>query len=147
MGTASYIVKGLGNKRSMIECQCNLAYAYLEMGNTVKALENAEKAVGSSNEIGAKGLESMGRLSLGTTYIKMNELEKAKSEFDKTQELLAEVGDRIFQAGLYYQYARLYTCTGDHDKAKENFEKALSMFQEIGMKMWIEKCEKALDNL
>ncbi|MCK4757661.1 MAG: tetratricopeptide repeat protein [Thermoplasmata archaeon] len=136
-----------GNKRSIIECQCNLAYAYLEIGNTVKAFENAEKAVSSSHEIGAKGLEIMGRLSFGTTYIKMNELEKAKSEFDKTQELLAEVGDRILQAGLYYQYARLYICTGDYDKAKEKLVKALSMFEEMGMKLWEEKCMKALAEL
>ena len=48
---------------------------------------------------------------------------------------------------MFYEYGILHKVKGEPAKAREHLEKALSMFEEMGMKLWIEKCEKALDKI
>ncbi len=141
------IFQEIGNTRSIVESHCDLTYAHIETGDTVKALENAEKAVALSSEMGAKGLELMGRLALGTAHTKIKDFDSAKIEFDKTQKLLDEVGEKPLQAELHYQYSVLNRGTENIESAREDLERALAMFQEMGMKLWEEKCRKALADL
>jgi len=48
---------------------------------------------------------------------------------------------------IYYEYALLFKAKGDSAKAREHLAKALAEFEEMGMKLWAEKCRKALSEL
>ncbi|MFO7618510.1 MAG: tetratricopeptide repeat protein [Thermoplasmata archaeon] len=139
------IVKKIGDRRLSIHLQCSLAEANLGLENFQVALENAEKAVATAAEIGAE--EGMSRRVLGMVHREMKKWDNAMEEFGKAGEILEEVGDKEGLARLHYEHALLFRAMGDPAKARDYLDKALSDFDRMGMKLWAEKCRKALEEL
>ncbi|MCK5548070.1 MAG: hypothetical protein KAI64_03590, partial [Thermoplasmata archaeon] len=68
-------------------------------------------------------------------------------EFEKAYKILEVIGDKNELAKTFYEYALLFKAKGEPARAKGHLEKALSMSEEMGMKLWKEKCRKALDEM
>ena len=80
-------------------------------------------------------------------YRDMGDWNKAKEEFEKAKGILSKIGYKRELAKLFHEYGLLHKAEGKPGNAREHLEKALSMFEEMGMKLWVEKCEKALGEL
>ena len=61
--------------------------------------------------------------------------------------MLHEENNKFELAKAYYEYSFVYSILNDYNMAKELLEKAFSEFDRMGMKLWAEKCRKALQEL
>ena len=137
----------IGYKQGSIYGYCGLGEANLELGNIQVAVEHIENAVDVSVEVGARKEEATGYKVLGMAYREAGKLDKAIDEFERANNILNEIGDSKEIAKVFYEYGLLCKTRGQHAKAKEHLEKALSEFEHMGMKLWVERCEKALEEL
>ncbi len=137
----------IGDKSGAIYVYYGLAKVKLGKGDARAAFENGEKARRIAVKIGAKMEEGMSRRILGMAHREMKDWDRATEEFGKAQKILQEVGEKNELVILSYELALLFKAKGEPAKAKPHIEKALAMFEEMGMKLWIEKCEKALAEL
>lgn len=136
-----------GNKWGVMHSLCGQAETNLGLGQPLTSLEMAERALAIAIEIGAKGDEGMSRRILGMAYRDNKDWEKAESEFERAKAIIEYVGEREELAILFYQYGLFFECISENEKAREHIEKALSEFERMGMKLWAEKCRKALGEL
>ncbi len=137
----------IGDKIESIYPYCGLAEVYIDLGKAQDSLENAEKAVANSIETMSQREEGKSRRILGMAHRDMGNYSKAEEEFEKAKNIMDEIGYRRELAKLIYEYALLYMIKGELDMAHEYVEQALSMFDEMDMKLWVEKCRKAMMNL
>ena len=75
------------------------------------------------------------------------EWDKALEEFDKAKIIFEENCENNELALTYYDIGLLWKNREDTNKARMNIDIALTMFQKMGMKLWEEKCRKALSEL
>ena len=61
--------------------------------------------------------------------------------------MLEAVGDKMELARLSYEQGLMFKAKGDPAQARELLEKALAEYDRMGMKLWADKCRKALDGL
>ncbi len=137
----------IGDKYIPIHAHCGIADTYIEMKDVQKAFENAEKAIEIAVEIGAKAEEGMGHRVFGKVHRVAEDLDKAEEEFQKAKTIFDAAGEKVELAVLSYEQALLFKEKAKPAKARENLEKTLSEFEEMGMKLWVERCEKALESL
>ncbi len=135
----------IGEKQLSIHNYRDLATTYLDLGDVQRALENAEKALETSVEIGANTEEGISHRVLGMVDREMKDWGKSIEEFEKAKSILEEVGDKKEKTMVFYEYGIMWRAKDEPDKAREHLEKALVIFEEMDMKLWIEKCRKALE--
>ncbi len=137
----------IGDKYIPIHTYCGIADTQIELKNIKLALENAQKAIEIALEIGAKSEEGMSHRVFGKVHREAGNLDRAEEEFQKARTILEAAEDKIELAVLSYEQALLLKEKAQPDKAKELLEQALSEFKEMGLKLWIGRCEKALEPL
>jgi tetratricopeptide (TPR) repeat protein len=135
----------IGERRLAVPNYCGIAEVNIETRNNEAGFENAKKAIEVAVEIGAKSEEGMSHRMLGMVYRAKKEWDKANEEFEMAKRILGKVGDKKELARALYEHARFYRDMGDLPKAKEHLDKALAEFERMGMKLWIEKCRKAIE--
>ncbi len=135
----------IGEKRVLIYIYCNIAETELRRGDVQVAIENAEIAVSTAHEIGAKSQEGMCHRALGMVHRESMEWDKAAEELEMAKEILKDGGDKDELARLYYEYALLLEKIGKVEKSKEYLNRALDIYEKMGMNLWIEKCKRALN--
>ena len=137
----------IGEKMLSVNNYCGLVEAHLGLEDVLKALENAEKAVEISKNNNLKSEEAISHRVLGMVFREKFEWNKAIESFENARVILEDTGEKKEMARLFHEYGLLWKAKSEHDKAKEHLEKSLSMFEEMGMKLWAEKCEKALEKI
>ena len=138
------IRKEMGDKKGMVESMCGLAEVNTRSGNLKEGKELVEDALELAVEIGGKGEETMCRRILGIGHRELGDLQNAENEFKKCMEMLSGKDERKELSMVYYEYGLMLKETGDTDRSHEYLQKALSFFQDVGMKLWVERCKKAL---
>jgi tetratricopeptide (TPR) repeat protein len=136
----------IGEKRLAVHNYCALTELRLGLEDTEIALKQAEKAVDVSLEIDAKPEEGMSHRVVGMVYREKGEWDKAAEAFERSMEILG-ASRRDELARTYYEYGLLWKKKGEPSKARKNLGEALSEFTRMGMKLWIENCGKALEEL
>jgi tetratricopeptide (TPR) repeat protein len=137
----------IGEKRLYIHNLCGLAEVKLGKGDAQAALEHAKESAEVAAEIGAKPEEGLSHRVLGMIYREMKKWDIASDEFTKARAILEEVGDKVRLSRVFYEYALLSKFEGAPTQAKEHLFKALTEFERMGMKLWADKCRKALEEL
>lgn len=138
------IEEKIGNKMGSFHSICGMTDVRLEKGEVQPALELAKKGVDIAVEMGAKSEEGISRRYLGMVYREMKEWDKATEELENAKEITDEVGRKDEMAQVLYEFALLFKAKGEPDKAKDCLSKALQEFERMGMKLWVERCKKAL---
>jgi len=146
-GRCLEICREIDDKIMSSHAHCGIAEAYLRLKKHREALEHSEKAIEIAVEIGEKVVEGLGYRILAMAHRDMNAWEKAVENFNRGQNIFGEIGDHREHAKTFYEYGLMWKAKGDPEKAKECLGKALSEFEHLGMKLWAEKCRKALDGL
>ena len=137
----------IGFKREMADNYCGLAETNHDLGNFGAALENAKKAVEIAVETKSKVQEGIGHRVLGMACRAKGEMARAEEEFGKSAKILEEIDEKRELARLFYEYGLLCKAKGEAAKQREYLERALSAATQIGMKLWVEKCGKALGEM
>ncbi len=137
----------IGDKHISIYALCGLAEVKLKMDDVQAGLENAEEGLEMAVDIGAKPEEGMVRRVLGMVHRDMEGWDRAGEEFEKSILILEEVGNKEKIARTLYEQALLHIAMGDPAKARDCLEQSFSEFERMGMKLWAEKCRKALAEL
>ncbi len=138
------IRENIGDKNGLVHSFCGLVETYLKMGNVQIALESAEKALKTAVEIGAKPEEGISHRVLGMVYKEKGDWERAIGEFENAIEIFSEIDRKDELARTFYEEGILVGEKGESTRAIEYLEKSLSLFEATGMKLWAEKCRKAL---
>jgi predicted ATPase len=137
----------IGVKRLSIRDYCGMAEVELAKGGIENAHNYAETALGIAIELRAKAEEAMSRRVLGICHRKNGEWEKARTEFRSAETLLREIGDNNKLIRLFYEYAVLFKGRCDTANAREYLERSLAEFEKRNMRLWADKCRKALEEL
>ncbi len=137
----------IGDKLLSIYDYSSISEIHIELANIPVALDYAKKAVGIAVEIGAKEEEGMSLRVLGMIYREKEEWNRSNEEFRKARIIFEDTGNKRELTRLFYEYGLLWKARNEPAKANEYFDKALSGFEHMGMKLWTEKCQKALSEL
>jgi tetratricopeptide (TPR) repeat protein len=139
----------MGDERNAIYNYCRMAEEYLELGNDSASLEYAEKAIITASRMGAGFEEGIIRVVLGAIHRGRDDLERAGEELERARAILEGAEEKNMKelARLQYETGLLWKAKGEPERARELLEKALADFEGMHMKLWAEKCRKALEEL
>ncbi len=140
------ICEEMGAKSHLGYVTCTLAEAMILKGEIEESIEKVNRAIVIAKDIDEKGEEGRAHRVLGMAYGEMGNRDRARQEFELGKRLL-EGGDKKKNARLLYEYGRMCKKMGEIREGSEYIEKALTIFNEMNMKLWIGKCEKALEPL
>jgi tetratricopeptide (TPR) repeat protein len=136
-----------GDEPMAVYAQPYVAEAHLALGHREEAVRNAQESIERAGALGHKPFEGIGRRSLGIIYRETDKGDRAMEEFDKAIVLFEESGAISELARIRYEKGLLLRAQGDKAAAKKLFETARTEFERQGMKLWAEKCAKALGEL
>lgn len=139
------LCREIENKNAMIHGLLDLS-EILVKEDKKEAQKMAEEALEISDEIGAKAEKGICHRTLGIVYRHFKEWNKSKMEFKKGKKILNEISHKIDLAKLIFQFALLWKDMGENKKWRNQIKKARKMFEDIGMELWIEKCDKELND-
>jgi tetratricopeptide (TPR) repeat protein len=141
------ISREIGEKQVSVLNLCGMTQTQIDLGRPGIALEHAGEALGTSEEMASDTLIGLSRLAMATALRVNGELDKAAEEFEASKSILERVGDRSEVARLNYQYGLLWTDKGEKERARSHLEEALASFDRMGMRLYSERCRKALDGI
>ncbi len=141
------IMREIADLRGISQSLKNLAASYLQAEMLDEAMESADEALQISREIGVKSVEGGACWIKGAIYREKGEWAESFDWFRESMETLEGGVDRTGMAKGLYEYALLFMATGNKEKTTATLGRALSMFESMGMKLWVEKCRKALEEI
>lgn len=136
-----------GDTRTTVNCYCGLSHAYLDLGQIDKAGEYAGMALKNALEIKSVLQEAMARSQLSDVYLAQGKLDEAEKELDLALSQAEESGERNMAAYITLQQGLLAKAKNQTEDARAALEKALATYEEMGMKIWIERCKVALEEI
>ncbi len=122
-----------------------ISLAHIQLRNLELALQHAEKARTLATDIGIVMETGTSYLALGIIHREKRNYDTAVDMFDTAKKYLAKSGHIIMLVIENYERGILHKKMGNMDKAEELLKKALSEFERLGMRLWAEKCRKALE--
>jgi tetratricopeptide (TPR) repeat protein len=109
-----------------------LGLAYYELGESRRAIEFYEQALGIYREIGDRQGEGSTLGNLGLTYVALSEQRRAIESFEQHLAIANEVGDRRGEANALGNLGIAYKNLGEPHRSIELYEQALGIDREIG---------------
>ncbi|MFO7619407.1 MAG: tetratricopeptide repeat protein, partial [Thermoplasmata archaeon] len=141
------VCSDIGQKNLVIYNQVSLSELFMRLGELHTALTHAEKAVSIALEINARPELGQSIQALGMVRREIGEWDEAKKEFEEAKEILEEVGRKEDLAKFRYEYGLLFKAMGESSKARKILLTALADCEDMGMRLWAERCRKALQEL
>ena len=110
----------------------NLGWAYVDLGETRKAIEYYDQALTISRKIGDRKSEGYILGNLGSAYSDLSEVRKAIEYHDQALTIHRKIGDRRGEGNVLGNLSCDYALLGEILKAIEYYEQALTIIREIG---------------
>jgi len=104
-----------------------LTYLYLRSGNHEAALEECNKVLSISIELGSLGGQRSGLYRKGLAYIRMKSMDKAHETAEELKELIEEGLNKKLMRNYYHLMGMIELERQNFSKAIEYFKKALSL--------------------
>jgi tetratricopeptide (TPR) repeat protein len=159
------IKEKIGHKAGYANSLYNLGTVYYYKGELDRSLECHEKSRVIKEGIGNKFGIANSLNSIGLVHLSMDDPERALEYFNHALDISLETSFKHFfplaylslaetylvelmeQARLLYESGMLFKVLGKPDKAHEQLQNARELFEDIGMRLWEEKCKRALEGL
>jgi tetratricopeptide (TPR) repeat protein len=109
-----------------------LGNAYRSQGNYVKAIDNYEKSLTITRDIGNRNGEAACIGSLGNAYSSQGNYVKAIDNYEKSLTITRDIDDRNGEATCLTNLGAAYSAQGNYVKAIDNYEKSLTIRRDIG---------------
>ena len=110
----------------------NLGNAYLDLGETRRAIQYHEQALAITREIGDRRGEVSVLGGLGTAYCNLGETRLAIGYYEQVLVIDREIGDRRGEGAALDNLGIAYRNLGEPRRAIEYYEQALAINREIG---------------
>ena len=122
----------LKDQRSEAMTLNNMASAYYEAGDKVKALNYYKQALAIYRAVGDRSSESKTLNNIGYVYFSISDYPKALESFNQALPIERAVSDRPTEALTLDGIGRVYESQGDHQKALDNYNLALPIHHAVG---------------
>ena len=106
------------------------ANAYHGLGDFEKAIENHNRDLKMSKELGYRAGERKAYGNLGNAYYSLGDFQKAMEYHERALEISKEMGDREGEGGAYGNLGNSYYSLGDFQKAIEYQQRRLKISKE-----------------
>jgi tetratricopeptide (TPR) repeat protein len=120
------------NRRGEGAALGNLGLAYMDLGETDKAIDHYKQALAVHREIGDRRGEGLGLGNLGLVYAGLGETDKAIDHYEQQLVIAREIRDRRSEGNALGNLGVVYKNLGAMDKAIDHYEQQLVIAREIG---------------
>jgi CHAT domain-containing protein len=121
-----------------------LAYAYVELAESDKALSLAEEALAAARRAGDRRLEAWALDYIGNAYYYPGDFARALDHFQASLPIMRAVEDRFGEATALKDIGIIYKYLGQYDEAIEFLHEALDIFRHLKAS---DQMRSALENL
>jgi CHAT domain-containing protein/Tfp pilus assembly protein PilF len=108
---------------------------YNERGEHMKTLDNLNRALAFTREIGDRPAEAETLHNLGWTHYDLKQSAQARDYLNQSLEIYRGIGDRSGQAGTLYALALVEFNEGDLEAARSRIEAALEIAESLHSKL------------
>jgi tetratricopeptide (TPR) repeat protein len=110
----------------------NLGNAYLDLGETQKAIDLYQQALIIDREIGHRRREGTDLGNLGVAHKKFGETKRAIEFYEQQLVIVREIGDRRGEGSALGNLGNVYLDLGETQRAIELYQQALRITQQMG---------------
>lgn len=122
----------LGRKNDQVDHLCNLGIAYLDLGETQRAIVLYKQSLSLCHEIGDREGEGHVLGNLGGAYSALGKTRRAIKFYKQCLSVAREVGDRRSEGITLRNLGNIYSNSYKTRRAIEFYEQSLSISREIG---------------
>src|SRR5262249_30155675 len=120
-----------GDRRGEAVTLNNIGVVYRSLGETQKALENFNKALPISQEVGDRYGKATALTNIGTVYRLLGETQKALDKQNEALQILQAIGDRNGEVDALLEIALAEQKRGDLTQARQTIEQAVGLIESL----------------
>jgi tetratricopeptide (TPR) repeat protein len=138
-----------GDAVTVVDVYYSMTNSHVLAGLQQEALETASKALecATALEIASQRELALAHLALGKAKRLAGEADAAMREFTRAADICSDISDRALLAKAKFEMGGICADRGIPEDAASSFSAALELFEAMSMKLWADKCRKALAGL
>jgi CHAT domain-containing protein len=121
------LLRGLGDRRGEAQALGGIGNFYLELGQTIKAIDYLESAVSLQRANGDRSAEATTLHNIGVAYVGLGNSTKGLEYYQQALPLRRAVGDRKGEGATLSAMGWAYSALGELKKSLESFNTALPL--------------------